>query len=235
MPSRDKIRVSHSTVRESGVTIIGNHNKLYGNDNKVRGNWNEVVDGSGNRLVGSWNKGPSGNTVVRKKGRKRRKRRGSPDDYSHRSKRRRIEVLSTDERGSLVQITGDVDDGNIGNFMSFGSSFTFDSDGTFSVSGPTAVGIVNHFGRSLPVAKTAEFTGMEIPEAEEEPSADEDTPEAMLCKICIERVHNTLVVDCSHACMCVTCARRVLGEVKKKRRCPICRQDIVKGIRRIYS
>ena len=54
------------------------------------------------------------------------------------------------------------------------------------------------------------------------------------CSICMHHKVGTIIVDCSHICMCVECSLKLVqqknvGEVK----CPICYAD-VKEIKRIY-
>jgi len=243
----NKIYGNFNKIHGNSNKIHGSHNEIFGDDNEILGDWNESV---GNFMTtGIRNRPPlvaNGDSAAKKDGRKRKREQEEgkepANEHSHRRKRRRIEVLDTNDRGSLVQIcTTDVDNGSIGNFMSFGRSFTFDSDGGISVSGPTAVGLImRNDPESRPfVTEVTEPANpnkdMETPKEEEEASAAEGTPEEMLCKICFDRLHNTLVVDCSHACMCVTCARKVIRPLVGSKRCPICRQAIVKGIRRIYS
>lgn len=250
--SQHKKRISDSTIHESNIYVIGNrntiygtnvriignynklfggnsrvrgnHNKIYGDDNEIIGNWNEVIDGKDNRLEGNWNKAPTGCTIVRKKSRKRKKRRILSQIDKPPTKRRRLSV----SHGTLIQTCGDVC-GGIGNFISFPIP---------RISGITR--IFTNSMSSIPIVMpgmTVNMTNipkiLEVPTAEKETSAPDDTPNTMLCKICMENYHNTLIIDCSHACLCVTCSIKLLEQ--KKVRCPICRQYIVKGIRRIYS
>ena len=44
-----------------------------------------------------------------------------------------------------------------------------------------------------------------------------------LCSICMEKNIDTVIVPCNHACMCRSCANRVLNTTGK---CPICRKPI---------
>ena len=71
----------------------------------------------------------------------------------------------------------------------------------------------------------------EIPGEEEEESMPEDTVDALLCVVCRERKRTTVIRDCKHSCLCVTCARAVMSREPK---CPMCRKLIVKGIDKIF-
>jgi len=69
---------------------------------------------------------------------------------------------------------------------------------------------------------------IQIPEEyEDEPDDEKNDP----CCICMERGKNTVILDCGHVQLCVTCSREL---VKFKKECPFCRKKIEKGIMRIY-
>lgn len=76
---------------------------------------------------------------------------------------------------------------------------------------------------------------VEIPKKELESTIkDESVAEEVLCIICSERRINTVILDCRHSKMCVTCSRRImLGEIEQ-RKCPVCREEIKKGIIKIF-
>ena len=53
------------------------------------------------------------------------------------------------------------------------------------------------------------------------------------CSICISNKANTVVYDCGHVCMCVTCAK-ALKKRERSAKCPICRNPI-KDIIKLYT
>lgn len=52
----------------------------------------------------------------------------------------------------------------------------------------------------------------------------DDIDERQLCKICMEREINCVLLECGHYLACVTCARKLSD-------CPVCRQNIVRCVR----
>lgn len=67
-----------------------------------------------------------------------------------------------------------------------------------------------------------------VPDSIEEHSAEENEP---VCKICMNFSVKTIITDCGHACLCVTCSRMLFNS--DEFRCPLCRVQITK-IERIY-
>lgn len=55
-------------------------------------------------------------------------------------------------------------------------------------------------------------------------SDDDDIEDSELCKICMEREIDCVLLECGHYLTCVSCGRK-LAE------CPICRQNIVRCVR----
>jgi hypothetical protein len=68
----------------------------------------------------------------------------------------------------------------------------------------------------------------EIPKGESE-KADKDTPESLVCKVCMENKIDAVIIDCGHACLCRDCGKKIVTQS-----CPICRKKIVRGIKNMY-
>jgi hypothetical protein len=72
---------------------------------------------------------------------------------------------------------------------------------------------------------------MEVPKEEDE-DVDENLEENLKCILCCERKINSVIIDCGHSKLCITCSRKILFEFN--RACPVCRKEIKKGIIKIY-
>lgn len=75
-------------------------------------------------------------------------------------------------------------------------------------------------------------TTTQIPD--EEDVLDKDILEELLCIICMERKINTVILDCGHSKMCVTCSRVIIFGEETNRKCPVCRKELKKGIIKIF-
>lgn len=67
-----------------------------------------------------------------------------------------------------------------------------------------------------------------VPEGEDEDVNDDD-PDA--CQICFEHKSNTCIIECGHACMCISCSRALYETQGNKWVCPKCREPITRVIR----
>lgn len=59
---------------------------------------------------------------------------------------------------------------------------------------------------------------------DEYPEEEKVNEENDLCSICMERKIVTVIVDCGHRCLCVTCSRTYQNHDNPQ--CPICRKNI---------
>jgi hypothetical protein len=80
---------------------------------------------------------------------------------------------------------------------------------------------------------TTMYVDMEIPKEEKEQVNDENIPDELLCIVCLERRINTVILDCRHAKLCIKCSRTILLGYNKKK-CPVCREEIKRGIIKIF-
>jgi hypothetical protein len=73
-----------------------------------------------------------------------------------------------------------------------------------------------------------------VPEPEKN-KEEESIREGQECVVCMARAKNTVIIDCGHSCMCVSCSIDVAGgkEVGKVK-CPICQVEVTR-ILRVYS
>jgi hypothetical protein len=59
----------------------------------------------------------------------------------------------------------------------------------------------------------------------------ESTCPEIECVVCRDHKINTMMLDCSHCCMCTCCAIRIINNPDpSQRRCPLCKVEIVSGI-----
>lgn len=83
--------------------------------------------------------------------------------------------------------------------------------------------------------KKQENVVVEIPKEEEESIIkDENVPDELICVVCAERKINTVILDCRHSKLCIHCSRTIMSSNKNKKKCPICRKIIEKGIIKIF-
>lgn len=69
-----------------------------------------------------------------------------------------------------------------------------------------------------------------IPDAEPNEEIVENNVD--ICNICMERKISTVIVDCGHRCLCVTCCQSYKDKEKNKEVCcPICRKKITRIIK----
>ncbi len=69
------------------------------------------------------------------------------------------------------------------------------------------------------------------PELNEELINPEDFKIEDICNICMERKINTVIVNCGHACFCVTCSQDYKNKLDPT--CPICRK-LMKRVIKVY-
>lgn len=62
------------------------------------------------------------------------------------------------------------------------------------------------------------------PDSSNRSQYDNDIEESQLCKICMEREINCVLLECGHYFTCVTCGRKMAE-------CPICRQNVIRCVR----
>lgn len=58
--------------------------------------------------------------------------------------------------------------------------------------------------------------------------SSDDIDERQLCKICMEREIDCVLLECGHYLACVTCARKLAD-------CPVCRQNVIRCVRTFRS
>lgn len=80
---------------------------------------------------------------------------------------------------------------------------------------------------------------IEIPDEEIEESIKEEDNinEEYICLICSDKKINTVILDCKHSKMCISCSRKIMLEdnkINKDAQCPVCRTHIKKGIIKIF-
>ena len=73
----------------------------------------------------------------------------------------------------------------------------------------------------------AEFT---VPLDGEDVESDDD---AHTCCICLTNAIQTVILECAHSVLCLTCSRRFLEVPEAERKCPKCRAPMTK-IKRIF-
>lgn len=62
---------------------------------------------------------------------------------------------------------------------------------------------------------------------------DKDIPHNNICVVCAGRKQSTVLHDCGHVCMCVSCANIIFGSTKE---CPICKKHMSqKPIKLFYA
>ena len=69
-----------------------------------------------------------------------------------------------------------------------------------------------------------------LPNAEKDEKLNSDVKESELCIICKERASCTVITDCGHSNLCVTCARNLVL-VQKYDKCPTCRKQMTNIIK----
>ncbi len=68
-------------------------------------------------------------------------------------------------------------------------------------------------------------------EKEEDIKEEDKISEELICKICESKKVNTVVLNCGHSRMCISCSREWVIKQKNKK-CPFCREDIKKIIKK---
>ena len=62
----------------------------------------------------------------------------------------------------------------------------------------------------------------------ENPNENSDQKSDLECVVCLDRNINTVIIDCGHACLCVTCLRNVISNGSGD--CPKCIKKITRAI-----
>lgn len=90
------------------------------------------------------------------------------------------------------------------------------------------VSFANVLEKSELVAKAQLLFGATEKEEKQRQAADSGSGDERMCKVCFERITNSVLLDCGHVVMCFPCAEEVF---KVNRICPVCRSPIVKVVR----
>jgi hypothetical protein len=231
------IRDNNGSFCVNNTTIIGDSNSIRGNGNTINGNCNSV-NGNGNTVFGD-------NTSLRGNGNTLYGSNNSikGEDNHVRPSSNSKQTSSTTGGGSLIGKF--VMNNNVGGtFLQANNMTTNIRDGI-----QTSVvqnGTLSNGIHSIPVNGTyvrypsgrVTINGIEVDwqaiakekekkslfpeEMKDEPVIVDGEKE---CVVCFGRSIKTVIVDCGHAVLCVTCARENIRE------CPICRKEVTQIIR----
>lgn len=263
--SNEKIIGNGNTVIGNGNKVIGNNNKIYGNNNKSIGNNNAIFGdcskcvGNNNRLDGKSNSSVGNNNSLNVTSSNNDNK---IKDMIH--KQKKMNVFSSGKNSTqnfysagkllnkFVNGVQTIKDGkNVTN--SFTNTSNFTNTGTFIVGDDDDDDEIINSGN---FTDTYNFVNenniknnkiieklddkIEIPKEEEEEQIKEEdnVNEELICSICSIRKIKTVILDCKHSKLCITCSRAIMlkdGKVNDKIECPICRQNISKGIIKIFN
>jgi hypothetical protein len=183
-------------------SINGIGRLIYGNNNQIRG--------EGHAIYGNKN-------IIRGVG--------------HRIYGNNNEIRGTDHRGTgNNNIISGVNIEIVGN-----NNILIDTPNPSNVYG-VQIGAVYHHGGGrhsahrptvINLIDEEEAAAVRLPDAEpdEQPGAEG----AELCSVCMERAISTVIVDCGHRSLCVTCCRDCA--LKGNGQCPQCRKKITHAIK----
>jgi hypothetical protein len=140
-------------------------------------------------------------------------------------------IISADRKTKVLKTSHDKVVENLFVSKSESNLTTYEStDDKFSLS-VRKNDVVSNNWRAFPKLKFSNSETFKMPTGKAE-KAKEGTDERLICKICMDNLINTHIIDCNHAQFCSECAKEVVKSDNPK--CPICRCEIKKGISDIY-
>jgi hypothetical protein len=212
------IRGSNNTIYGSNNEINGDHNIIDGSSNRIYGDYNKLIGGSNNQIYGDCNKnnGNGYNNVF-------------TGDHNKNNGNRYNNVDITNSFNSM---------NNYANFSTdkykvfySGNNNIFGSTDINSNADPYKIfyGNNNNIDTiSNNVINESKITKIKIKVPDEDLNEKEINPdhykEEEICSICMERKIITVIVDCGHRCLCVTCSRKY--QHQQNPQCPMCRKNI---------
>lgn len=247
----EEVRGTGNTVNGDVETLIGNNNRVYGIAKNVRGNQNNVTGcsggGTGGRriLYGIGYQGPGVVNNIH------------GFEFITQDPGSSISVSSsgTTITTPYVQVTKRPGGVTVFNWSDDSSGRTLDVHGSNCNVVGSAAGVVHQTITADGVTQTvrvgAPATAISSSSSSKRkvedpppsakrikapvPPAIEDEPSAVagetVCIVCIDRAVKTVNAPCGHACLCVTCARKLADESKFC--CPLCKVEL-KRIKRMF-
>ncbi|MHA1680176.1 MAG: RING finger protein [Promethearchaeota archaeon] len=196
--------------------------------------------------------------IMERKNRRKRRKRKKTKKRADRKKIIKTTTTTTTTTETIVDGGGggddDDDDDVFGSSILSGVRHQFMPDIISEMFGDVNVGISPQYNPSAPQynpsapqynpsapqynideeeAHSPDEHGFVIPKEEpNEEDAPEGTDDSLKCGICLSRRVATVIEDCRHSCMCVTCARKICEKATPK--CPTCRKEIKKGIKKMF-
>jgi hypothetical protein len=64
---------------------------------------------------------------------------------------------------------------------------------------------------------------------------DEKAKEGMECVVCLENKKQLMPMECGHLCLCFKCAKSMIDNDALNIKCPLCKIDVKKTMKRVYS
>jgi hypothetical protein len=233
------IKGDFCNIKGSGNTISGDYNNIDGNNNNIKGDYNNV-NGNGNNIRGDYNQHDGLNNIV-------------SGDFNGLKGSLRSRSTTKVIASPIVHFqNGNIQISNVHNMNnSFNTNTKYYANHVSSVGDGGVVNIIHTSTDGKSVFKQTTYPGaqgntyfhgvekkeekkeekeFELPEEiKNEPDAQGDEP---VCSICLERMRNTVIIDCGHSVYCVTCCR---NHLKRGTQCPICRKDVQRGAIRTYQ
>jgi hypothetical protein len=236
----------YNTITGSNCTVIGNYNKVTGADSTVTGNHNNV-SGMDCKVFGDYNNVNGMDSNVHGN-----HNNVSGMDCNVTGDKNKVSGMNSNVNGVDNIVTGmnSVCNGasvgvkqRISTFKIGNSTFNTYSTVSGIVKQRKSGGQIQNFlgcivsGNQTDTLVQPKMSTVSIPdELNDEPSAPDNVNDKQLCSICMFRLKSTVIQDCGHNCMCVTCSRDfMLMDKDKEKKCPICRREIKIGIIRIYE